>query len=151
MSSARVRRAPHPPRSRLLSPGAPLAPKNLDLVLRCLAAAPAGSATASAELDISGARAESFPAVDTFIRSLGLANRVHWLGLVERTQMPQLMAGAAVLLYPSFYEGFGLPPLEAMAVGAPVIASKTPPLPPGPEDPATPIHPHRARGFPPAL
>jgi len=151
MFFAPVRRAPHSRPFRLLFPGAPVARKNLDLVLRCLAAAPAGSATASAELDISGARAESFPAVDTFIRSLGLANRVHWLGLVERTQMPQLMAGAAVLLYPSFYEGFGLPPLEAMAVGAPVIASNTSCLPEVLEDAAILIDPNDARGFAEAL
>jgi glycosyltransferase involved in cell wall biosynthesis len=142
---------PHSPPSRLLFPGAPVARKNLDLVLHCLASAPAGSATASAELDISGARAESFPAVHALIQSLGLGERVHWLGLVERPRMPQLMAGVAALVYPSFYEGFGLPPLEAMAAGTPVIASNASCLPEVLENAAILIDPTDARGFAEAL
>lgn len=142
---------PHSPPAHLLFPGAPVARKNLDLVLHCLAAAPAGSATASAELDISGANSESFPTVDALIQSLGLAKRVHWLGLVERTGMPQLVARATALVYPSFYEGFGLPPLEAMAAGTPVIASNASCLPEVLEDAAILIDPTDARGFAEAL
>jgi glycosyltransferase involved in cell wall biosynthesis len=113
----------------LLFPGAPIARKNLESVLDCLAGAPAGSATATAELDISGARAEAFPVLDSLIGRLGLAGRVHWLGLVDREAMPHLMARASAIVYPSFYEGFGLPPLEAMAAGSPVVASNASCLP----------------------
>lgn len=147
MFFAPEQRPPHSPPFRLLFPGAPVARKNIELVLHCLAAAPAGSATATAELDISGALAESFPAVDALIRSLGLEKRVHWLGLVKRNEMPLLMARAAAVLYPSLYEGFGLPPLEAMAAGTPVIASNASCLPEVLEDAAILIEPTDARGF----
>ncbi len=118
---------PSPP--HLLFPGAPIARKNLELVLHSLASAPAGSAAASAELDISGAKEDAFPAHAALIKSLDLTRRVHWLGQVSRAAMPGLMAAAAAVVYPSHYEGFGLPPLEAMAAGCPVVASNASCLP----------------------
>jgi glycosyltransferase involved in cell wall biosynthesis len=118
-----------PERARLLFPGAPLARKNLDLVLRCLAAAPAGTALSRAALDISGAGEEAFSHYSVLIRSLGLSERVRWLGQVPREDVPSLMAAAAAVVYPSFYEGFGFPPLEAMAAGTPVVASNASCLP----------------------
>jgi len=51
------------------------------------------------------------------------------LGWVDEDDKPALYAGAAAFLFPSLYEGFGLPPLEAMACGAPVIASNASSLP----------------------
>ena len=51
------------------------------------------------------------------------------LGHVSDADLPLLYAGATLLAYPSFYEGFGLPPLEAMASGVPVIASNRASLP----------------------
>jgi glycosyltransferase involved in cell wall biosynthesis len=45
------------------------------------------------------------------------------LGFVPEAQLPQLYAGAAIFIYPSIYEGFGLPPLEALASGVPVMVS----------------------------
>lgn len=48
---------------------------------------------------------------------------LHHLGFVEEDLLPSLYAGAALFIYPSVYEGFGLPPLEAMASGTPVIVA----------------------------
>jgi glycosyltransferase involved in cell wall biosynthesis len=52
-----------------------------------------------------------------------LRERVHFLGYVPDNDLPYLYAGATVFAYPSLMEGFGFPPLEAMACGTPVIAS----------------------------
>jgi glycosyltransferase involved in cell wall biosynthesis len=54
---------------------------------------------------------------------LGLGQRVDWKGHVELTELATLYRGAAVLVFPSRYEGFGLPVLEAMASGTPVVAT----------------------------
>ena len=53
-----------------------------------------------------------------------LGERVRFLGEVDDVTLRQQMAGATALIFPSLYEGFGLPPLEAMAAGCPVIASR---------------------------
>jgi glycosyltransferase involved in cell wall biosynthesis len=60
--------------------------------------------------------------------ALGIADRVVWLTRASREEVVWLMQGAAVLLQPSRYEGFGLPVIEAMACGCPVIASDIPAL-----------------------
>ncbi|MFA4818907.1 MAG: glycosyltransferase family 1 protein [Patescibacteria group bacterium] len=56
-------------------------------------------------------------------------NRLRILGYVAAADKPLLYAGADLFLYPSFYEGFGMPVLEAMAAGVPVITSLTSSLP----------------------
>jgi glycosyltransferase involved in cell wall biosynthesis len=61
--------------------------------------------------------------------NLGVDDRVTWLSYVPEEHKASLYAGAVALVFPSLYEGFGLPPLEAMAWGAPVIASNSSSLP----------------------
>ncbi len=54
---------------------------------------------------------------------IGVEGRVKFTGFVSDEALAALYSGALAFLFPSLYEGFGLPPLEAMACGAPVIAS----------------------------
>lgn len=58
-----------------------------------------------------------------------LSRWVRYSGYVSDEELARLYNHASLFVYPSFYEGFGLPPLEAMACGAPVITSKTSSLP----------------------
>jgi glycosyltransferase involved in cell wall biosynthesis len=62
-------------------------------------------------------------------REAGVEARTCFIGWVEEADKPPLYAGAEAMVFPSRYEGFGLPPLEAMACGTPVIASNTGSLP----------------------
>ena len=71
---------------------------------------------------------ETFEAIDAASVTLG-AHRIKWIGIVTEAEKTVLLASALVFVFPSFYEGFGLPPLEAMALGTPVIASNTGSLP----------------------
>jgi glycosyltransferase involved in cell wall biosynthesis len=66
-----------------------------------------------------------FPDVRTYAQNLGVADNVHWIGYVDEADKPALYRLADVFVYPSAYEGFGLPPLEAMASGTPTIAFDT--------------------------
>ncbi len=77
------------------------------------------------------ARAKGWMSEPVFaeINERGLQNRVRLLGYVPLEDLPALMSGADVFVYPSLREGFGLPPLEAMACGAPVVCSDAPALP----------------------
>ena len=63
------------------------------------------------------------------IEVLGLEREVLFLGRVPAGVFPALYNGAVVFVYPSLYEGFGLPPLEAMACGLPVVVSNVSSLP----------------------
>ncbi len=80
---------------------------------------------------------------------LGIAEFVRFVGRVP--DVAALYAGAAAMAYPSHYEGFGLPPLEAMACGTPVIASNATSLPEVVGDAGILVPPDDVRGFADAL
>ena len=63
------------------------------------------------------------------VEQLRLGDDVRFTGYVADEDLPALYSGAEVFVYPSLYEGFGLPPLEAMACGTPVVTSNTSSLP----------------------
>ncbi|MBI4121883.1 MAG: glycosyltransferase family 4 protein [Parcubacteria group bacterium] len=69
-------------------------------------------------------------------------NRIRLLGYVDRADKPALYRGAAVFVFPSFYEGFGFPVLEAMSQGCPVITSTASSLPELAGDAAICVPPH---------
>jgi glycosyltransferase involved in cell wall biosynthesis len=81
------------------------------------------------KLVLAGARGWKFGGVFERVEVLGLKGEVVFLGKVDADVLPALYNGAVLFVYPSLYEGFGLPPLEAMACGTPVIASNTSALP----------------------
>ncbi len=64
-----------------------------------------------------------------FVRSHGLVEDVCFPGYVDNADLPALYSAALAFVYPSLYEGFGLPPLEAMACGTPVVCSNAASLP----------------------
>lgn len=63
------------------------------------------------------------------VRSKNLENAVEFTGYVEQNELVTLYQKASLTVYPSLYEGFGLPPLEAMACGSPVVTSNRTSLP----------------------
>jgi glycosyltransferase involved in cell wall biosynthesis len=63
------------------------------------------------------------------INELGLAQRVIITGYLPDADLPALLAGATAFVFPSLYEGFGMPVLEAMAAGIPVLTSNSSALP----------------------
>jgi len=68
-------------------------------------------------------------AVTAAITAAHHRSRVRRLGWVSSEARQALLAGASVMAYPSLYEGFGLPPLEALAAGTPVVATRAGALP----------------------
>lgn len=142
----RIPREPGP-EPELLFAGAPTRRKNLDLVITAMAEAPEGGALRRARLVITGAVAQQFPHHVARIESLGLARRVEWRGKVPAGEMPELMANADLLVYPSLYEGFGFPALEAMLSGTPVLASNAACLPEVLGDGAVLVDPRDAKAF----
>lgn len=82
-----------------------------------------------ARLVVAGKRQWQAEGVDAALRRLGLADAVHFTGYVADADLPAIYSGAELFVFPSLYEGFGLPPLEAMACGTPVVTSDAASLP----------------------
>lgn len=93
--------------------------KNLERLIEAFARMPVNDH----ELVIVGNRWYHGGAAEEKARSLGLNDRVKFLGYVPRADLPSLYSGTTAFVYPSLLEGFGLPIVEAMACGAPVITS----------------------------
>lgn len=81
------------------------------------------------DLVIAGKKAWKFEIVFKLIQTLNLTKKIHILSFVPYEDLPALYSSASVFVFPSRYEGFGLPPLEAMKCGIPVITSNVSSLP----------------------
>lgn len=78
-----------------------------------------------AQLVVTGTEDPYYPEVKRTVTELELENETIFTGLVSEEELVTLYQEAKVFVFPSLYEGFGLPPLEAMRCGTPVVASKT--------------------------
>jgi glycosyltransferase involved in cell wall biosynthesis len=102
--------------------------KNLGTLLEAIARLRRRGAWGTTELVIAGAPGWG-AAPAPRVQALGLERTVRFLGPVPDADLPALYAGALAFAFPSLWEGFGLPVLEAMAAGAPVVASNRGALP----------------------
>ena len=99
--------------------------KNLERVLEAYAGLPGDAPP----LVLAGARGWYFERIAAAIATLGLGERVLLPGYIADEDVPAVLTAAAALVYPSLFEGFGLPALEAMACGTAVVAARTSALP----------------------
>lgn len=121
-----VRAAYGLPERYVLSLGVLQPRKNLGLLLRALAIARERGFTWP--LAVAGKLGWGTEALFAQLDELRLRDQVRLLGYVPDEDLPGLYSGATLFAYPSLYEGFGLPPLEAAACGCPPLVSTTPAL-----------------------
>jgi len=90
---------------------------------------PGGKGEVGMTLVVAGAWDARYPEARQRAEALGLGEAVRWLGPVPEADLPALYSAATAFVFPSLYEGFGLPVLEAMACGTPVVCANTSSLP----------------------
>lgn len=99
------------------------------------------------KLVVAGVRKwKSAPIFDA-VQRLGLESHLHFTGYVADEDLPALYNGADLFAFPSLYEGFGLPVLEAMACGTPVVTSDTSSLPEVAGDAALQVDPYNVEAM----
>lgn len=81
------------------------------------------------KLVLAGRKGWMFESIFETVKSLQMENDIIFTGYIDYKDAPILIKGAKIFLFPSIYEGFGMPPLEAMASGTPVIVSNVSSLP----------------------
>lgn len=81
------------------------------------------------KLVLAGVPENGYEIIKQEIKNQNLTNRIIELGWTKEEDLPYLMNGAKLFVFPSNYEGFGIPPLEAMACGTPVVCSNAASLP----------------------
>jgi glycosyltransferase involved in cell wall biosynthesis len=114
--------SPHQNSPYLLHVGQAYPHKNLARLIKAFAAV--ASAQPELQLVLAGKPHPSeSPRLQALVHERGLGQRVQFRSYVPSGELPELMAGALAFVYPSLWEGFGLPVLEAMASGTPVLTS----------------------------
>ncbi|MDZ8183313.1 MAG: glycosyltransferase family 1 protein [Nostoc sp. ChiSLP02] len=117
--------------------------KNLHGLIAAFAALPNNS---DYELWLAGPSDRRYtPTLTAQVAQLGITNRVKFLDYVPYSELPKIINEAIALVFPSLWEGFGLPVLEAMACGTPVITSNLSSLPEVAGDAAILIDPYNTR------
>jgi alpha-1,3-rhamnosyl/mannosyltransferase len=116
--------------------------KNLEHVLEAYGRLPE-ALRARHPLVVGGAKGWRAGRLESTLRDLARRGQIRFLGHVHAAELPIIYAGAAALVFPSRYEGFGLPPLEAMAAGVPVIVANAASLPEVVGDAAIMVDPDR--------
>lgn len=81
------------------------------------------------KLVLAGGKGWYYESIFETVEQLKLKEDIIFTGYVEEKEVPLLMNGAKAFVFPSLYEGFGMPPLEAIACGKPVLVSNTTSLP----------------------
>lgn len=99
------------------------------------------------KLVITGKKGRKYKEIFETIDKLNLQKDVIFTGYVSDEDLPALYKAADLFVYPSLYEGFGLPPLEAMACGTPVITSNTSSLPEVVGDAGIMVNPYDVDGL----
>ncbi|HZI66901.1 MAG TPA: glycosyltransferase family 1 protein [Thermoanaerobaculia bacterium] len=99
--------------------------KNAQNVVRAFAEARRRRADLPHSLVLAGPMPGNAARIDALIAALDVGRAIVRPGRIAEEDLPPLFAGADVLLYPTLYEGFGLPVVEAMACGTPVLTSST--------------------------
>jgi glycosyltransferase involved in cell wall biosynthesis len=99
--------------------------------------------TRPAMLALAGGSGWLYKETEQIVAELKLEKKVRFLGHVSDLELMMLYSLADVFVFPSFYEGFGVPPLEAMACGTPVITSNTSSLPEVVGDAAIMVNPQK--------
>jgi glycosyltransferase involved in cell wall biosynthesis len=128
--------------------------KNIPMLLRAVALLQSQGKFANYQLVLAGPEVSVLSGASEIHKTIwyfGLKDVVVLTGHVPEAQLPGLYAQAKVLVMPSLYEGFGLPVLESMAVGTPVVASNTSSLPEVAEDAGLMVPPHDIAGWAEAL
>lgn len=108
----------------LISVGTVQARKNYERLIGAFRSLPGGY-----ELVIVGKKGRRSQKIQTLVQDLDLGARVKFLDYVAAADLPALYAGARLCVFPSLYEGFGFPVLEAQASGTPLVCSNTSSLP----------------------
>ena len=96
----------------------------------------------SHNLVIAGNKGKSYELYKECAEEYNVDNHAIFPGFISMEYMPYLYNAASLFVYPSFYEGFGLPPIEAMACGVPVIASNVTSIPEVLDDAAVLFNPN---------
>lgn len=94
------------------------------------------------QLVLSGGNGYGSEAIHEFIRTESLGDRVKLLGFIDDAQLARLYQAASVFLFPSLEEGFGIPVLEALASGTPVVTSNLSSMPEVGGEAALYVDPH---------